>query len=226
MTKPCRNPDARIKPIVRCFEQVVAISGWRIPEIYDDWLTLVDATLDMLPAHVASCAAGRGILPQSGDSPEAQAVWARLAERYGEQWFKTAGFFTDAFQHMLTLSDEWFDWLGHIYMTLHIGNVARGQYFTPFELCLAIAQINDPSELLYARIKEACQHPDNHLGAAAVLTGLTCQTAEEAQAWFEQRIVPAALPFVESVTVCDPALTLPPLKAAIVSSNLLSTSWR
>lgn len=161
--------------------------------------------MEMFPAHTTAVAAGQGVLPASADPPHVQAIWTTLQKRYAKQWPAIITHFRSAFQHLLTLQDEWFDWLGHIYMTLDMGNVHAGQFFTPWDVSVLIAQLDDPTPRVYAAIKTACQHPDNHLGAAAVLTGAACCHApDDAESWFATRVVPAALPFLEPVTVCDP----------------------
>ena len=78
-----RHRDLPSTQIVKTLERITA-TGQRTDAIFDDWLELVETTLEMLPAHLKS-AVQNGHLAQ--DSPEASQVWDKVRSRYpGRDW--------------------------------------------------------------------------------------------------------------------------------------------
>jgi hypothetical protein len=54
-------------------------------------------------------------------------------------------------------------------------------------------------------LKRACQHPDNILAQATLLAGLVIDDPQQAREWFFSRVLPAAWPTYQPITVGDPA---------------------
>lgn len=67
-----------------------------------------------------------------------------IAEKYTESEMQK---FSDMHGMLvLLLQEEKCDWLGLIYMESECGNKNTGQFFTPYFLCRAIAELNTPKE--------------------------------------------------------------------------------
>ncbi|MFN8456974.1 MAG: hypothetical protein U0401_20295 [Anaerolineae bacterium] len=62
--------------------------------------------------------------------------------------------------------------------------------------------------LVYDRVKEALCHPDNILGAAVLLASVALPENEPGahQAWFFNRCLPAAAPYLKPILVQEPAV--------------------
>jgi hypothetical protein len=86
-------------------------------------------------------------------------------------------------------------------------NQAKGQIFTPWNIALMLGRLNisDGERQVHDRLKQACQHPDNVLAQATLLAGLAIDDPAEAREWFFRRVLPAAWPTYEPLTVGDPA---------------------
>jgi len=182
--------------IIKHLERVTA-TGRSQSNIFDDWLELVQASLEALPAHLRSAHQGQPLT----DTPETQALLARLRNWYPQSWCWQE--FTAAFGILLDSATEWQDTLGTAYMDFGIPNKYTGQFFTPYDLAEAMAEMTmiGVEQQVHERIKAAIAK--DPLAQAMTLAGATCQTAQEAEAWFFGHVLPAALPHVEPVTVCD-----------------------
>jgi hypothetical protein len=121
--------------IVKLLEKVSA-SGHSPYSVYRDWARVVEATLDMLPAHLAS-AAEHGQLAE--DTPEVQDLFAELRGRYRPTDFTL---FAQAFALLLE-STEWgyMDVIGEVFMLFTNPNPHIGQYFTPWNICTFMARV-------------------------------------------------------------------------------------
>jgi hypothetical protein len=195
------------KAIIGTLEQITAY-GVGMRRIFEDWVRMCEATLLELPAHVAMLEAeGRLLLPEE-ERAATQALWAELADRYGEKWPQAAALFRDAFQMLLSIADRdgIHDILGPIYQEIGSANSQLGQFFTPWSLCLLKAQLNDPTPLIHQRLKAALTHPDNQLGHALLLAGQLITNPSEAERFFCERLIPAALPYYEPVVINDPCV--------------------
>ncbi|MCC6458031.1 MAG: SAM-dependent DNA methyltransferase [Caldilineaceae bacterium] len=119
-----------------------AIEGFRyehnIIDLFRDWTELVAAELHQAPYHAGLCA-------KDDAFEQAEARYMEVAKRYQRPDF-------DRFAEMLAitrmaLAEEMQDFLGQCYMQLEISNERAGQFFTPYEVSLLIAQlaIGNPS---------------------------------------------------------------------------------
>jgi hypothetical protein len=212
-------PERATAQIAKTLREVTTITGWRMSQIWDDWLAVIDAALTDMPAQAA--AAARGESRMLADEPEAtQQLYARLASRYhrdGDEtiWPRVAAIFARA---LAELSDAvqrygYHDYLGKLYMQLEIANPGSGQFFTPYHICLLMAQMIgglDPLADIHARIKAALLHEDNLLGQALLLGGALFGdmpgVPADAECYFFEHLLPAALPFYEPLRFCDPCI--------------------
>jgi type I restriction-modification system DNA methylase subunit len=161
-----------------------------------------------LPAHVAMVQAeGRLLFPEE-ERAATQALWAELADRYGTKWPVCANLFRDAFQMLLSIADREgiHDILGPIYQEIGSYNSQLGQFFTPWPVCILMAQMTDPTPQIYQRLKAALSHPENVLGHALLLAGQLISDPVETERFFIERLIPAALPYYDPITVTDPCV--------------------
>ncbi|GEM_PF-5947805 len=176
-------------------------TAWRV---WDDFLEMVTIALKSLPDHVKS-AMEHGRL--ADDSPEVQQKFADWTEKYKKKGMER---FSEGFAILLNSSAEGYgDVLGATYELMSVANKWAGQYFTPLPICAMMAKMNDPMPTVHQRLKEALTHPDNVAGQALLMASICLQGEEDSaivQDYFLQKVLPAALPYYEPVTVCDPAL--------------------
>jgi hypothetical protein len=214
-----------VSQIINCLEKVNAGSGYHADQIFDDWTQLVEACLAALPLHLSSIAQ-TGCLAE--DTPETTQVFERIRARYEQPSYRSNpadiwSYFSQALAILLESAEPGLwgpgsygnfdvgymgpDVIGHIYMLYAPPNRARAQIFTPWNVALLLGQLNIGSgeQQVHERLKQACQHPDNILAQAALLAGLAIDDPQEARAWFLNRVLPAAWPTYQPITVGDPA---------------------
>lgn len=220
MTKQTTAPSGDpVKEISKRLERNLAY-GHRASEVFDDWLALVYHTLRALPAHLASAAAtGR----PAEDTPETQAVWARLRTRYPQPAAWTN--FVAAFAVLLDATEGFwvagveparsggFDVLGSVYMEL-AANPHAGQFFTPWPVASMMAQVTIDAggaevldRLRQAHERAAAREDANAaLLAATVLAGLAIPDDRPDLAL--DHLVTRVLPLIRAdyapITICDP----------------------
>lgn len=192
--------------IVKCLEKITA-TGRRPGEIFEDWLELTEATLDMLPAHARS-AAQTGQLAE--DSPEVAETWNRVRSHYGEAQRWVFERFAEAFGVLLQNAHEpdgrptYQDIVGEIYMAWGWPSSGLGQYFTPWPVASMMAQmVSDGEQEVHERLKAAIEK--SPLVQAMMFAGMVLE-GDEAFKWFVTRLVPACLEHYEPITVCDPCI--------------------
>lgn len=213
--------DQYTKQIIKQLTQVTTTSGYGPSVIFDDWTQLVQTSLEALPNHLKAIA-------RTGhwaeDPPETAEIFARIRARYESGYNPSAlqrvwDSFGQAFALLLesAVPGLWaFDYhsgsagpdvLGQVFMEYTHPDPHKGQYLTPWPVVLMMSQLNSGGkELVYDRLKQACQHPDNILAQAALLAGLVIDDPTQAREWFMTRVVPSALPHFEIVKVCDPCV--------------------
>lgn len=207
--------------ISRCLEKISHSSGYHPPVVFQDWLQVVEACLDTLPAHLTA-------LVESGqlaeDPPEIAQIFSQLRTRYSPRSHQTSedtwSLFSQAFALLLdsTAPGLWAytqdhlgpDILGQIYQTyVYPAGSSRwnAAYYTPWSLALTLARLSIPdgTRLVHDRLKQACQHPDNMLAHATLLTGLAIDDPEEARNWYFNYVLPASLAYYTPIRVGDPA---------------------
>lgn len=213
--------DRYTQEIIKRLARVTAVSGYGAGVIFNDWTQLVQASLDALPQHLKAIA-------RSGhwaeDPPDTAQTFANIQTRYENGSNSAASqrvwdSFGQAFGLLLESAAPglWaFDYnsgymgpdvLGQVFMEYTHPDPHQGQFLTPWPVVLMMSQLNSGGKsLVYDRLKQACQHPDNLLAQAALLAGLAIEDPHQAQEWFMTRVVPAALPHYEIVKVCDPCV--------------------
>ena len=181
-----------MKTIVKHLEKIEA-SGKRSHDVFRDWLALVEASLRMLPKHLRSIRSENAL---AEDEPEVAETIARIRGSYPE-W--CGEHFSHAFAELLNLA-SWpitDDVLGRIYMDYAYPNPNTGQFFTPFPVCLAMAQMNDVESLVVARLRLAWRQA----GLADILRPTDVMLGSE---YFVNMFSKQLLRNFEPVTVHDP----------------------
>jgi hypothetical protein len=189
--------------ITRLLEKATYAS--RPSRVFEDWLRLVEASLDMLPAHLAS-AAQHGRLAE--DPPEIARLFEELRARYRPQDFER---FSEALGILLDDSAAgYMDVIGQVYMDFANPNPGQGQYFTPIEVCQAMATmtIGRGEEQVKARLLEALEQApplEAALAQAGLLSGLLFDEGEPgALEWLVSHVLIPIWSFYKPVTHCDP----------------------
>ena len=202
--------------IVKHIEHICT-SGRKVWDVFSDWLDMTEATLVALPRHAESVAKTH---QPAEDTPETQALWARLRQTYTPNDF---GRFRDAFQALLETAhnrqrdnhspegdadvpaDERGTWdiLGNVYMQLAVSSHYSGQYFTPWAAArlMAYTTLDGVEAMCRERVAQAIDNgPWGKMGLAS--------GASIAQPGKEQVMLMALAEnyaYLEPVTVNDPA---------------------
>jgi len=219
------RPEASTKEIIKRLQSIGAISGTRPSVIFDHWLEIVDATLEALPDQVKAVLQTGQLAP---DPPEVAEVFERVRTYYDDDrlgpdrcrriWQN----FSEAFAYLLAGAAPGLwgqidygqigpDLVGHIYQIYaNLDPSWQAQYMTPWSVAMLMSglTIQNGEAEVHQRLKQALTHPDNHLGAAMLLTSLAIPDDEPDQAWdwFITRVVPAAMPFYEPIRFLEPAI--------------------
>lgn len=85
----------------------------------------------------AACAISSAVEPARRDAREAE--YAKIQARYSPEEMAK---FSQCLAHVaMALEDRYQDFLGSLYMGLDLGNAGTGQFFTPYEVSLLMAQM-------------------------------------------------------------------------------------
>lgn len=194
------------KKICELFNEIY--SGYSGRELFRDWLSIVEHTLDQTPNHLHS-------LIETGkmatDPEDVQKEWARLNSRYKNRDWQIFG---EAFQILLeTASEGYCDTVGQVFMDYANPGGHNGQYFTPWNIaeCMARMMIIDTGDEIQDRLRKAkdrlMQEGDElekSLLTAITLAGLVVPE-DEKTAYFCSRVYPLLARYFDPILVCDPA---------------------
>lgn len=112
-----------LKDIARCLQQVERASNRRLWEVFRDW---VECSAICLANTVSP-------------DPDRESCYMRHVERYGPESMTA---FARALAALIeSMEREPEDLLGRLFMSLDFGNQYMGQFFTPYHLCQAMAQM-------------------------------------------------------------------------------------
>lgn len=117
----------REKALLNELKEVRAHTGRRAWEVYSDWVEAMALAL----ANAAE------VHPPTRKAREEQ--YSKLVEKLGPDSMTR---FKTAYAHLIMLFElESRDWLGHLYMTLELGNPDSGQYFSPPDVSALSARL-------------------------------------------------------------------------------------
>lgn len=221
-----RNSEYYVKEIIKRLEKIYSLTGARPSLIFDDWLSIAEATLTALPDQVKAVGVTGWF---AEDPPEVKAIFEMVRARYQNSYNPEGATavwecFGEAFSLLLESSEELSLWgigsdepgysgpdiLGAVYLKFASYDPSwAAQYFTPWAVALLAAKITiqNGEREIYDRLKKACLHPDNILGQAVVLASLVLpEEGGAASDWFFNHLIPAALPYYEPITFNEPAV--------------------
>lgn len=179
----------------------ITASGRNQSYIFEDWLQLVEASLDAIPAHLQSLA-GAGIF--ATDTPETAELFHQIKTRYPNPAYMDH--FAAAFALLMdSAAVDYMDVVGQVYMQFGYPNPHSGQFFTPWNIawCMAEMTLHDALPELHSRLKRAVEQ--SPAATAALFAGIALKE-EESFDWFITRVITPALPHFQPITVCDPCV--------------------
>lgn len=151
---------------------LATIEGFRyqynMHEVFRDWTELAAAEVHQLPYHAKACA-------KDADFERVEAEYLAVAKKYGAADFERFGDLLGITRMALAAAHQ--DFLGQCYMRLEISNERAGQFFTPYEVSLLIAQmqLGDVADMMadiggwFTLAEPACGSGGMVIAAAQVL---------------------------------------------------------
>lgn len=203
-----KHPKLNTPQVIITHLETVVAFGYDMRQVFRDWVSLCECTLLDLPHHVAMALAEKRVLEPHEESPQTQELFVELQKRYGKKWPEAFEAFTDAFTVLVNIAEREgiTDILGPLHQELILGNAKLGQFFTPWALSDTMAQISDPTADVHARMKQALSNPKNPWGHVVLMGSALIEDGNEAERYFHEKVIPAALPFFEPITVHDPCV--------------------
>jgi N-6 DNA Methylase len=200
-----RSPERSAADIIKVLSSITS-TGHRPDDIFDDWLILSEATLDMLPTHLKSTLS-QGQFAE--DPPEIAETWAKTRKKYGDkQWVFER--FSEAFGLLLNgaypFDDDptYKDIVGETFMEFGRPSKWAGQFFTPWTVAKLLAEMTrGAEEQVHENLKAAIEK--SPFAQACAITGLMLEGVET-QKWLITRVIPAAIEYYEPVRILDPAV--------------------
>ena len=188
--------------ISRLIEKASGYGGYSVYDVFGDFVAVSRMTAERILAHIASMARGDGLAP---DPPDIAQKFDEIHARYRPEAWKLI---QEAFGILLqSVTEGYADVIGGAYEELQIAGRRNsgGIYFTPWNVARMMAEMLNPSDVIYQRLEAALTHPDNILGQAVLIAGAVAP-AEQVTPYFLRHVLPAALPYMEPVTVLEPAV--------------------
>lgn len=198
------------EPIERIVKLLLTLSdyGYQPHQVFRDWVSFGESRIRMIPLDLRSIAATGTILTRIEDLPEElREQERRLRIVYDRHLEKTTGIFHQALDILLEAADMVvFDWVGAVFERMELSG-RSGQFFTPWPLAMAMAEVQHLMEDVTKALLAALNHPQNLYGSVALLMWRVAEDLPEParQVYFLKHVVPAAQPFIEPIRLCDPA---------------------
>ena len=192
---PVRHTNHHVQKIARLLERAES-SGQHPWRIFEDWTTLVEAFLDTMP-HL--------LLAQwQGQQPE---IPAEITEREKQVTAKyqdcELACFREAIDALVDSTDFYADTIGEVFMSYGCPSGWHGQFFTPFHVAQAMADMVGVQEQdVHERLKTAISK--SAAAQAQLLAGL-CVPSDLARDHMIANVIPAAMEHYEPITTYDPA---------------------
>jgi type I restriction-modification system DNA methylase subunit len=185
--------------IIKHLERAATYGSYDHSRTFDDFLSLALVCMNELPRQYASAVKTKQL---TEDLPETKEVFSRLRNAYKPQAFEH---FTKAFGALLASVEEWADTIGDVYMEFGHPNSGTGQFFTPFSISKMTAAVmaGNIEVEIHDRIRAAIAK--DPFAQAALYAGLVITDPEQARRHYLDTVLPAALPHLDPIKVCDPA---------------------
>lgn len=184
--------------ILTLLERCSARCGPHLDQVFRDWLDLVEGVLNDIQAPLRKLQVAQS---STAVPPTADEVWSRLAHRY--QHPEAFSLLSAACGTLIAgAAKQVHDDIGDVYMGACLGDDRRGQFFTPWHICMMMAQMTilDGAADIEARIAAAIAQSPDALAAQEAGAHLT---GEAALAWRIARVLPHATPHIERITHSD-----------------------
>ena len=206
-TAPVR-PDKAAGAIIKELEPLTY--GRSASQVFEDWLSVTEASLIMLPHHVRSVAEGKGM---AEDTDEVKALWERLREVYdGDGWERLSRAFAHLLDSSATSVGElcYEDVVGEIFMEFGHPSDWTGQFFTPMPVAqMMIHMTLDPQEverIVNERLREAILSAPG--GELTYMTWLMARARNDggiaAYTYFAEHLYPLLAGQFHPYTISDP----------------------
>lgn len=198
------------EPIDRIIKLLLSLSdyGYQPYQVFRDWVTYGRGRMRTIPLDLCHIARTGSIIVRLEDLPEDLREQERLLRStYAHHLEKAISRFQAALDILLEAADlVVYDWAGAVWERLELGG-RGGQFFTPWQLAMAMAEVQHLAEDVVKNLIAALNHPQNLYGSIALLMWRVAEGLPEQaqQAYFLKHVVPAALPFIEPIRLCDPA---------------------
>ena len=214
------NQTQTCETIIRSLERIGHRQGYRPERIFQDWLQMVETTLNSLP--ICPVIAQYAYDPDQVSQMIEGALYGEnlpdqtAVKRYQAE-VQVYDHFAEATKTLLLTSMEGYaDILGSTYMFYATMNKYHAQFFTPMNVALLMAgmTVGDGTELITTRLQEAAEKAvaDNSAIEALLLSlGFTAIISEAfadptAVNLFFDRLLPTLKPYFEPYTICDPCI--------------------
>jgi hypothetical protein len=182
--------------------------GRSASSVFEDWLSVTEASLIMLPHHARSVAEGNGM---AEDMEEVKAVWERLRKVYDKEgWDRLAR----AFAHLLNSTEEgrggYQDVVGEVFMEFGSPSDWSGQFFTPMPIAQMMVRMTlDPEEverIVNERLRQVIlAAPDGELVYMAwMLARARNDGGIAASIYFADHLYPRLVGQFQPYTIADP----------------------
>lgn len=200
------RPDQAAGAIIKELEPLSY--GRSASQVFEDWLSVTEASLVMLPHHTRSVAEGKGM---AEDTEEVKAVWDRLRQVYDKEgWDRLAR----AFAHLVNSTKEgrggYQDVVGEVFMEFGSPSDWSGQFFTPMPVAQMLVQMTLNPEEVERIVNERLRHvilsaPDGELVYMAwMLTRARDDGGIAAYTYFADHLYPRLVGQFQPYTICDP----------------------
>lgn len=194
---------SNVREITRILDRVQEL-GHRPEEIFSDFVDMAVASLELItPAFVAGVT-GEPFQPTSEQADLFKRMSARYSPKYGGDESRYFRMFDEAMSILIrSVADGYHDTLGDMYMEWGGGGRVAGQFFTPMNVSVMMAQmtLQGVEDTIHDRLKEAIAKSPL---ASSMLLASALVPPELALPWLQARIIPHAIEHYEPVTVHDP----------------------
>lgn len=179
-------------------------------QVFEDFLSITEASLIMLPHYAHSLAMGQGMVK---DPEHVQALWARLNQDYSQkEWLQLQ----EAFGILLNSSHDghslnFHDVIGEVFMNFGVPSKWSGQHFTPNAIARMMAQMTldglAVEREVHQRLRRAISATP--VGEALLVAWVLSQSHNDdegvaAFSFFAERLLPLIQETYTPYTIADP----------------------
>lgn len=200
------RPDRAAGAIIKELEPLTY--GRSASQVFEDWLSVTEASLVMLPHHTRSVAEGNGM---AEDTEEVKAVWDRLRQVYDKEgWDHLARAFAQLLDSTREGRGGYQDVVGEIFMEFGSPSDWSGQFFTPMPVAQMLVHMTMNAEEVERIVTERLRQvilaaPDGEL---VYLSWMLSRARDDggvaASTYFADHLYPRLVGQFQPYTICDP----------------------